>query len=66
MASGSSSAATPASRVPDAEFVQTSLAHTFSPFYDKELDARALRLDAMNRGEAVPLPPFGPLQPLAP
>jgi hypothetical protein len=46
----------------DANFVQTNLDRTFSPFYDRELDARAERLDALNRGEALPLPPFGPLQ----
>ena len=48
----------------DANFVQTNLDRTFSPFYDRELDARAERLDALNRGELLALPPFGPLQPL--
>lgn len=48
----------------DANFVQTNLDRTFSPFYDRELDARAERLDALNRGEVPALLPFGPLQPL--
>ena len=48
----------------DANFVQTNLDRTFSPFYDRELDARAERLDALNRGEVLQPPPFGPLQPL--
>ncbi len=45
-----------------AEFVQTSLDRTFSPFYDAELDARATRLDRLGAGVAEPAPPFGPLQ----
>lgn len=45
----------------DAEFVQTRSDRTVSPFYEKELRARALHLAAMARGTA-PQPPFGPLQ----
>lgn len=45
-----------------AEFVQTSLDRTFSPFYDAELDARARRLDRLGAGLAEPTPPYGPLQ----
>ncbi len=52
----------PACHTADAEFVQTLPSRTFSPFYDKELDARAEHLAAMARGDA-PQPPFGPLQP---
>lgn len=46
----------------DADFLQTGLDRKPSPFYDKELDARAARLDALGRGESPPPPPFGPLQ----
>jgi hypothetical protein len=53
----------PTCHTDDANFVQTAVDRTFSPFYDRELDARAERLDAMSV-EAVPTPPFGPLQPL--
>lgn len=52
----------PACHATDAEFVQTLPNRTFSPFYDKELDARATHFDALARGDA-PDPPFGPLQP---
>ncbi|MBL9103743.1 MAG: hypothetical protein JNL82_22555 [Myxococcales bacterium] len=52
----------PACHATDAEFVQTLPNRTFSPFYDKELDARAAHFDALVRGAASP-PPFGPLQP---
>lgn len=52
----------PACHATDADFVQTLPNHTFSPFYDKELDARALHLDDLARGDAA-APPFGPLQP---
>jgi hypothetical protein len=45
----------------DAEFVQTKPDRTVSPFYDKELKARAPHLEALARGEA-PHAPFGPLQ----
>ncbi|MDQ3336849.1 MAG: hypothetical protein M4D80_16915 [Myxococcota bacterium] len=48
----------------DADFVQTGIDRKPSPFYDKELDARAARLDALGRGEVPDLPPFGPLQSL--
>lgn len=51
----------PACHATDADFVQTLPNHTFSDFYDKELDARAAHLDALARGAAEP-PPFGPLQ----
>lgn len=45
----------------DAEFVQTRADRGLSAFYVKELDARALHLEAMARG-AAPGAPFGPLQ----
>ncbi|MEW5739665.1 MAG: hypothetical protein AB1938_12100 [Myxococcota bacterium] len=45
----------------DAEFVQTRADRTVSPFYEKELEARAKHLEALARGER-PLAPFGPLQ----
>lgn len=48
----------------DADFVQTGIDRKPSPFYEKELDARAQRLDALGRGESPPPPPFGPLQSL--
>lgn len=48
----------------DANFVHTAPDRSFSPFYDRELDARAERLDAMGRGMQLPTPPFGPLQSL--
>ncbi|MFO0554159.1 MAG: hypothetical protein U0271_37610 [Polyangiaceae bacterium] len=46
----------------NANFVQTTVDRTFSPFYDLELDARKTRLDAQAAGDAVPTPPFGSLQ----
>lgn len=51
----------PACHTADAEFVQTRPDRTFSPFYDKELDARAGFLEAWISGERS-APPFGPLQ----
>ncbi len=54
----------PTCHTTDANFVQTNVDRTFSPFYDRELDARGVRLDAMQTGEPVPVPPFGPLSPL--
>jgi hypothetical protein len=48
----------------DADFLQTGFDRRPSPFYDRELDARAARLDAINRGAFPPPAPFGPLQPL--
>lgn len=45
----------------DAEFVQTRTDRTVSPFYEKELKARAEHLASMARGDA-PIAPFGPLQ----
>lgn len=45
----------------DADFVQTRSNRTISPFYAKELDARARHLERLTLGEA-PRPPFGPLQ----
>lgn len=45
----------------DADFVQTKLDRSVSPFYEKELKARATHLEALARGEA-PAAPFGPLQ----
>ncbi|HSD89468.1 MAG TPA: hypothetical protein VLB44_18185, partial [Kofleriaceae bacterium] len=47
-----------------ADFVQTSVDRVPSPFYDKELDARTERIDALAHGGAVTPVPFGPLQPL--
>jgi hypothetical protein len=52
----------PVCHTENAEFVQTSRERKFSKFYDKELDARAARLDVMNAGGDVAPPPFGPLQ----
>jgi hypothetical protein len=52
----------PTCHTTDAEFVQTSAQREFSPFYDRELDVRAARIDLMNAGRFVPVPPFGPLQ----
>lgn len=46
----------------NADFVQTSVARVPSPFYDKELDARTSRIDALAHGRAVAPAPFGPLQ----
>lgn len=51
----------PACHSADAEFVQTLPSRMFSPFYDKELDARADHLAALANGAAAPAP-FGPLQ----
>jgi hypothetical protein len=48
----------PACHATDADFVQTLPDRTFSPFYTKELDARAARLLAIDARPA----PFGPLQ----
>lgn len=45
----------------DAEFVQTRTDRTVSPFYEKELRARATHLERLARGEAS-VAPFGPLQ----
>lgn len=50
----------------DADFVQTSVDRVPSPFYDKELTARGVRLDALTRGAWPGDAPFGPLQPLQP
>jgi hypothetical protein len=51
----------PACHASDADFVQTRPDRTFSPFYTKELDARAEHLLALTAGAAA-RPPFGPLQ----
>ena len=51
----------PACHAADAPFVQTAVDRTFSPFYTKELDARARALTDRVRGDAE-VPPFGPLQ----
>jgi len=48
----------------DADFVQTGIDRKPSPFYDRELDARAARLDALATGAFPSSVPFGPLQPL--
>lgn len=45
----------------DAEFVQTRADRSVSPFYEKELRARAVHLAKLARGEQ-PRAPFGPLQ----
>lgn len=45
----------------DADFVQTRADRSISPFYAKELEARARHLERLARGEAPPAP-FGPLQ----
>jgi mono/diheme cytochrome c family protein len=54
----------PACHTDDADFVQTNVDRTASPFYDKELDARTERIDALARGGWPGPAPFGPLQPL--
>ena len=46
----------------NADFVHTLTDRSFSDFYDRELDARALRLERMNDSAEVVVPPFGPLQ----
>jgi hypothetical protein len=46
----------------DADFVHTAIDRMPSAFYDRELDARTQRLDALARGEWPPTPAFGPLQ----
>jgi hypothetical protein len=51
----------PACHATDADFIQTRPDRTFSPFYDKELDARADYLRDAHQGAVEP-PPFGPLQ----
>lgn len=51
----------PACHTADAEFVQTLPDRTVSPFYEKELEARARFMERVARGEAA-LAPFGPLQ----
>jgi hypothetical protein len=48
----------------NADFVHTGIDRKPSPFYDLELDARAVRLDALAGGEWPQAVPFGPLQPL--
>ncbi len=45
-----------------ADFVHTGVDRRPGPFYDRELDARATRLDALNAGDWPASPPFGPLQ----
>ena len=51
----------PGCHTADAPFVQTDEERLFSPFYDKELDARAVALKASASGPTG-APPFGPLQ----
>ena len=51
----------PACHAADADFVQTRVDRTFSPFYDKELDARASYLRDAHQGYVLEVP-FGPLQ----
>ncbi|MEO8701444.1 MAG: hypothetical protein ABI867_15465 [Kofleriaceae bacterium] len=45
----------------DADFLQTGFDRMPSPFYDRELDARKARLDALAAGAFPPAVPFGPL-----
>lgn len=45
----------------DADFVQTAIDRTPSPFYDRELDARTARIDALARGGWPARATFGPL-----
>jgi hypothetical protein len=52
----------PACHATDAEFVHTLPDRTFSPFYERELDARAEHLLARINGEVREPAPFGPLQ----
>ena len=52
----------PACHVTDADFVHTRDDRTFSPFYEKELEARQAYLEAVLDRED-PVVPFGPLQP---
>lgn len=52
----------PVCHTADANFVQTNANREFSPFYEKELEARKTFLDAL-AGGADPEVPFGPLQP---
>jgi hypothetical protein len=52
----------PSCHTDDAEFVHTTPQRTFSPFYDKELDARAVWLSVLAGGGDPGVPPFGPLQ----
>lgn len=54
----------PTCHTENANFVQTLPDRSFSPFYDRELDARAAYLDALNGGDVPDAPPFGPLQAL--
>jgi len=51
----------PGCHTADAPFVQTNEDRQFSPFYDKELDARAAALEALARGAGA-AGAFGPLQ----
>lgn len=43
----------------NADFVQTGIDRKPSPFYDRELDARTARLDALAGGEWPQAVPFG-------
>ena len=52
----------PTCHTDDANFVQTTPQRTFSPFYDRELDARGNRIDTSNATGVVVVPPFGALQ----
>lgn len=52
----------PACHTHDAEFLHTLPDRSFSDFYDRELDARASYVDALNEQASAELPPFGPLQ----
>lgn len=52
----------PVCHTADAEFVQTNANRELSPFYEKELDARKVFLDALASG-ADPVAGFAPLQP---
>ena len=52
----------PACHTADADFVHTTETRDFSDFYDKELDARKVHLDALVQARRRTVP-FGPLQP---
>lgn len=53
----------PTCHTANANFVHTLPDRSFSPFYDRELDARAGYLDALNGPSLPATPPFGALQP---
>jgi hypothetical protein len=50
----------------NADFVHTGIDRRPSPFYERELEVRAARLDELAGGGWPEAVPFGPLQPLQP